>query len=558
MNPVDAVREILTFEVVNEKLSPVQDSTPLYGRSLEELQDFWSSDHPANPLRQDLRRFFNLLRTRSDGSAVLSAGNLQNTWIAAVNKRGLNPFRQKVGFWLTNYHMSVNLRDVSAPLIRDHFDSAMDSLEEGLPFDVVLAMGASSAAAAREYGHQNNRYNNGRKTFTGNDDFAREFHQLFFLILGAEEDPDYHENVTIEHTAWMLTGMQLDHEENAYGSSRRQDWWLAPIDYSNHRDPMGRRIFNTSLHYRGSLEILHQNIVGSTAEEKIFQLAQIAIENPESLRNLPVAIVNYFADDNLNDEKIKVIREAWAGLEQKNLLAFLQNYASSTAFHSPDTVKFRTAFNRNMTIYNLNTVDNTESYATSYSPKHLMRLQGAELFIPAHDVFGGQTSLNAANNPNIFKEAYNGTVDNPNRIAKTRERYTSNSIVRTWEKDWTRLIPHEATDGYRIGRVAAWLWQRFISDGGENYTELEEAYVTGFLATGFDLGYLASTGDPDITITIDQLKSATARNTIQSLQRRRLQLRSNNPAARREANRRVGMAVNFITMTPFMFAMEGQ
>jgi hypothetical protein len=37
-----------------------------------------------------------------------------------------------------------------------------------------------------------------------------------------------------------------------------------------------------------------------------------------------------------------------------------------------------------------------------------------------------------------------------------------------------------------------------------------------------------------------------------------MSLQSGDTGTRRDANRRVGMAVNFITMTPYAFAMEGQ
>ena len=46
-------------------------------------------------------------------------------------------------------------------------------------------------------------------------------------------------------------------------------------------------------------------------------------------------------------------------------------------------------------------MDNAESYGNSYSPRSVMQHQGAEAFIPVHAVFGVQTSLNAANNPNL-------------------------------------------------------------------------------------------------------------------------------------------------------------
>jgi hypothetical protein len=67
MDPQVAVREMLTFEVVNDKLSPVQDATASNGGSLEELQSFWSSDVPENPTRPDMKAAYSVVTIRGDG-----------------------------------------------------------------------------------------------------------------------------------------------------------------------------------------------------------------------------------------------------------------------------------------------------------------------------------------------------------------------------------------------------------------------------------------------------------------------------------------------------------
>lgn len=555
MDPADAIREMLTFEVVNQKLSPVQDATADYGGSLEALQAFWSSDNPDNPTRPDKRGAYSVVKANGN----LSGGNLQNTWIAAVNKRGLNPFRQKVGLWLTNYHMAVNLQGGKPPLIREHYDSALLALEQVADFADVLAVGAASAAVAREYGHQNNVYIPANNLFIGNDDFAREFHQLFFRILGTTEDPDYHENVTIEHTAWTLTGMQIDKEPNAYGSSSSNDWWVAPIDFSDHADATGRNISNISRHYPGELEVLNSTIDGISAEEKIFSLAQVAINHPESLDNIPVAVIDFFADDNLSEDKIQAIREAWRSMQPKDLLAFLQDYAVSTVFHRNDTYKYRTAFSRNMTIYNLNSVDNEESYANSYSPKGTMSAEGAEVFEPAHDVFGAQTGLDAANSPDLFKNAYNATVNSPSRIIKVRENFSGAfGQPQTWQKDWALLIPPNSQGDYRVKAVGEWIWDRFISDNRKNYGPLERAYVAGLLATGDDLGYIVDPDNADQSYSVSDLQSPPLSSIILDLESSTMDLDNPSGSIRRTANRRIGLAVGFITTTPFMYAIHAQ
>jgi hypothetical protein len=457
--------------------------------------------------------------------------------------------------------MAVGQHNTPLSLIKEHYDSAMDALEQGRPFHEILAIGATSAAVAKSYGHQFNKFDNHAGVFSGNDNFAREFHQLFFRINGALEDPDYHENTTIEHTAWALTGMQLDMIPNIYGTTYTD--WVAPIRFTDHWSwgwPGYR--YNFSFHYDGDLEILHHVIVGSTAEEKIFNLARVAIEHQESLENLPVTIINFFADDNLTDDKIDTIRAEWRSIAgtQDDLLRFLKAYAVSTTFQRKDTYKYRTVISRNMTIYNLNTVDNLESYNNPYPGWKIMYFQGFQIFKPVHDIFGGQTSLSASNDQHLFKRAYDNNVKFPEYIAKTSDACIDNSgnILWEWEKDWARVIPYDKTDGYKAKKVGKWLWKRFIGDGGKNYRLLEQAYVTGFLATGYDFSYIVDPDNPDVSYSEDGLNQDGLKTVIESNEESIILLDSTDPATRREANRRIGMAINFITMTPFMFAMEGK
>jgi hypothetical protein len=490
-----------------------------------------------------------------------------------------------MGFWLVNYHMAVNITDSEPPLVRTMYDNALNALASGAPFHEVLAGGASSAAVAREYGHRNNRYNNNTGEFFGNDDFARELHQLFFRINGVIsiddtiEDPNYHENTTIENTAKLLTGMQLDKQPNAYGTTLTNDWWIAPIDFTNHMDASGRTVNNVNRHHRADMEIHHRTIMGSpipgfsTAEDKLNVLASIAIEHPESLENSPVAIITFFADDNLNATKIADIRQAWKDAladpnnnnrptgQPEDLLNFLRAYAISTTFHDASTYKFRTTFHRNMAIYNLNTVDNLESYQNSFNPRGVMGDQGGDVFIPVHDVFGGQTSLNAANNPNIFKEAYNSVVNTPNRIAKIVQNCNDalgNPLMPQWRKDWAKILPitlvdNNGDDIYLVDTVGEWLWDHFIGDGLINYGLLERTHVNSFLATGLDLGYNADSVNPEIAYSTADLEAGAVSALRQSHKVSTLALRSTITAARRQANLRVGLAINFITATPYSF-----
>ena len=73
-----------------------------------------------------------------------------------------------------------------------YYDSIMKALEEDKPYQDVMTVAATSSAIATQYGHVKNRFRNG-ECFC-NEDFAREYYQLFFGVLG-EYDPDYHETV---------------------------------------------------------------------------------------------------------------------------------------------------------------------------------------------------------------------------------------------------------------------------------------------------------------------------------------------------------------------------
>lgn len=582
MPPASAVREMLTFDC----------TAPC---ALQDLQDLWSSADPANPVRPDRRRYYAAKQTGADGmpsmrvadgTNILSTTNLQNTWIASVNKAGLNPFRQQVGLWLTNYRMSVSLRNVDPTLIASFYDAALDALAQGASFDEVLALGASEAALARQYGHQTNTYNNNTGLFRGNDDFAREFHQLFFGINGEGEDADFHENVTIENTALLLTGMQIDRDPLAYGGNlRNQDQYVAPIDFSDHRDAAGRNLRNRTLHHQADLEILRSPpgpggsvsvISGFDAEQKLYELARTAIEYDESLDVLPVGIIEFFADDNITPDKAAAIRAHWRGLQPKDLLTFLRDYATSTTFHRDDTFKYRSAFSRNMALHNLNTPDDGWAYANDYAPNGAASVharmvdQGAEVFVPAKAVFGGQTGVDAASSPDLFKQAYNLAVDFSQRrglenpVAHTVWNYTpadpsncagallanGNCQVR---KEWAAVMPPRP-GGYLVADVARWLWERFISDGGKHYGPLERAHISCLLATGLDCAYLLDLNNPDGA----DVTPAGLETLADSLAGQTIALDAGNARVRREANRRMGMAINFISVTPYMFAVEGR
>lgn len=584
MAPIDAIKQILTFDTINPQLSP--DTEQLYathGQSLAQMQAFWSSDLAENPVRPELRNRYSLSQINSRNESYLSPGNLQYTWYQAATTPGINPFLHKTGMFLTNYLMSISIGKTRPLLMREFYDNALQSLQDGKGMATILAQGATSPAVSRAYGHQWNRYDNRNAgKFYGNDDFAREFHQLFFRIQGTTEDTEYHENTTIEHTAWALTGMQIDRYDGYYDSVVGSDWWMPQIIYTDHLHPnyfypadhrnpalAGQPVpvNNETSHYRRDmllnepcLEILHANICATTddgkvlAEARLYNLAKVAINHPESLHNLPVMIIDFFADDNLSDRKKALISAAWQRMQpEKDLLKFLQAYAVSKVFHRQDTFKYRTAFDRNIALHNLNTVDHAETFGDGLFYLSQLSQEGATVFVPAHDVFGGQTGLQAAANVNIFKEAYNRSVLRSYQLGRIA------AYTRSWTKQWQKLVPLDDTGKAPVANVVTWLWHRFVADNGKYLDTLTRAHLNSLLATGQDFGYRAN-NVLGANYPLDAVYTEQNLLHDQAL----LSLNIGHATTKMDANasdnfnRRIGLAVNFIAATPYVFAMEGK
>ena len=564
MKPAAAVAEILTFGSVNNKLSPPDggDDSDLHCGSLAGLQDFWSSDNAGNAMKYADRYRYAVLST----GLTLSTRNLQRTWTKAISTRGCNPFLHKMAFYITNYHASISVHKTRAGLIRDYYDNIMLGLQNGDNFIELMIIAATDAALARAYGHQYSRYRDSDDAFFGTDDFAREFHQLLFRIQGVTEDPGYHEDTTIEPAAWMLSGMGVDRNQDAYGSTNTGDWYIGPIDFSDHMDDYTtpRAVNNFTNHYHADqgtnscLEILHEQICGASAGEKIAALAQVAGVHPESMENVPVSFIDFFADDNLDQAKIDAIRGSWTAANY-DILAFIRAYASSIEFHSASTFKYKTAFNRNLTIQNANTLDNEEVFGREYydSPWNRMFNQGATVFEPAHDVFGGQTGFQAANNRYVFKTAYANNVDSTWFLYDISDTYTLEAAdlapVYTWTKKWDAVIPVNGNGEYVVAEVAEWLWNHFIGDGGKNFDPIARAHVHALLSSDRDFAYTVDAGNREAVYSSDQILNDPAVSAVDQANAAQLMDFSST-----SDNIRVGMAVNFITMTPYAFAMEGK
>lgn len=555
-----AIRQMLTFDVNNERLSPSVDINAGKCGSLAEMQQFWSSDDPENPMSYSERRYYNEL----SGSDRMSDGNLQRTWTKAISTRGCNPFLHKMGLFLSNYHASISIGNTRPALMRAYYDDYIVSLAAGDDFVQVMTKGAQHAAVARAYRHQYNTYNAAGE-FTGNEDFAREYLQLFFGIAGTTEDPEYYETVAIKNNALVLTGMNLDRVPDAYGSVRKADWWASPIKFYNHTDESGRSVRNRELHYQSELEdqscieVLHADICGRNAKQKLNKLGPVAASHPESLDYVPVALVQFFADDGLTVKKTRLIRELWRDSDF-DLLAFIQAYAISPAFHSPSTVKYFTSFERNLITQNASILGNEENFSKStfYSPYSRMKDQGVLVFEPIRNVFGHQTGLDAVADPYIFKDAFLQNTDNGRYHHLTRMDYRleEGGQQYTFDKDWSQVIPVNADHEYIVADVANYLWERFIGDGGKNFDIIARAQVYALLSTGRDFGYLVDPDNPDPAVfygTRDILgEHARASAVFHEVAAQKMSFSIT------ESNRRVGMAINFITMTPFAFAMEGK
>lgn len=527
MPPEQAIQEILSFDPHNVLLSPPEKRDNLHQISgtLLSLSDFWTSAAADNRMLSRFRD--DLIRTKWGAPPFL--------WVNAVGKRGLNPVRQKITFWETNYHMATNQNASVFPHpILAYYDAVGNALESLAPYQQVIAEAAISAAVAQQFGHVRNVFRNGQ--FRGNEDFGREFHQLYFGILG-DYNHDYHELTTIRNTAKALTGIRAPWNEET-------------------ESPEPVATYDSDLHYPSSLEILYKVISGSTAREKIYALANEAINHPESLTNLPVKIITGLFDDELSDDGKWEVAVAWAKMPEKKLLKFLRSYAISKLFHSKNRIKYRTSIDRNMLINNLVTLNNDESYQHFYQYRWLLANEKADAFRPSHDVFGHQRGIEAISSSDIFRVAYNRSTESSWMYARSRALNDAEEVY--WEKDWGSIAPRDDEGKFRVGQLAEWLWRRFVADGGKNYGPLEKAHMYALLAGGQDLGLFLDEDNPDRIYSVTEIESdpiiveklADAKVSLVYLDHEESDIRQS-------ANARVGFAINFVIATPFIFIEEG-
>ena len=464
MAATDAIQEMLNFDEHNLKLSPLAvgetytESSTVDGTLVEWIN--FISDTASNlPIPTDRRSSF-----------YFDSGGFDDGFNRMITVRGLNPFRQRIGFWETNYHLAVNLdAGVSRREVAVYYDAIMEAHEAGLPYQQIMGIAAKSAAVAEQYGHDRNRwrfdYNLGEFVCQCNEDFAREIHQLFYGILGAN-DPD-HEDVTIPDTAKMLTDMPIENEQVVFG---------------------------TDEHYSGSpLSILGASIaapVGGDASQKIDQLMPISIQHPESLKSLPVMIISVLADDNLSEVAKETLRASWASMgANKNFLQFIRAYAISKLLHGSQHFKFFTSHERALFTANKHNIDNLEAYfgggyynggdAGKSVGGQINQEDAGEFFRPIHNVFGGQTSSEAAESALVFKINYNGHTDNEGTLRR-RVQCDTCDLGQPWEKKWQTVLPQRGDGNFYVEDVAPWLWKHVVGSL-DNYTELERAHLYSIL-----------------------------------------------------------------------------
>ena len=582
MQPHLAIKEMLTFAEHNPLLSPLPTgeiyTAPAYyhGKLWNFSENFISSNSANHSIPRDRNNDY----SRSQYS--LSEWNFPGLWSIMVTTRGLNPFRQRIGFWETNYHMAVNLdTEINHHQLARYYDDILEALEAGKPYQDVIATAATSAAVATQYGHRYNEWNNVTGECDCNEDFAREFHQLFFGILG-KEDPlgvENHENMTIKNTAKALTDMR--------------------VDWSDQLERLPETVtFGTAKHYPSNqtLNILNREISGNNARQRINRVAQVAINHPESLKNLPIKIITDLADDNLSEQKKQKLRNAWKMMSNKNLLTFLQAYAVSTLFHDSNRVKYWTSAERQLIMSNKLVLNNTEGIGVMYlynpvdSWARGVENEQVQLFRPTHNVFGGQTGQEASDAAAVFENNFNRYIWDDWRV----QRFNAPEVFPNWEKNWGAVLPLTNTNKYRVRDAAQWLWRHFVNDGLRNFGPLEKAHIYTLLATPRDFPFLMCLREKRLQAgltensledleedysdrcgswdnnfsqaDIDLLQGAYSSNVaasgyvtnwVNQMANRTLKLNSNNLEQRRIATERIGAAINFILATPYIFAEQG-
>ena len=138
MHPLLATREILVLTPRHDLLSPPDPIDELADKdaTLEEVAAYWASDDPTNLVDQQFRYLFDATQPNMFIAAEL-------TWGAMTTKFGVNPIRQRIGLFETNYHMVVhqligNINDLQLMRYYDNIVNAQRKLADQRPWKIVL------------------------------------------------------------------------------------------------------------------------------------------------------------------------------------------------------------------------------------------------------------------------------------------------------------------------------------------------------------------------------------------------------------------------------------
>jgi len=523
MEPAEAIKEILNTNSFNLKLRNNENSF---------LEEHFNENLGLNDVREIMYDKY--------GSDVFklhsrfSKGFVQSNLIA--QNTNFNPFILKLGLWETNYHQ-VLTGAIDLLYIYDnyeYFDTIMDGIRNNLEYQTIMAHSAASSSILIMYNQLNNIYKKNTDELLVNDDFGREFNQLFFGILG-EDDLVYYENKTIESTSRILTGFKLS--------------FRALKDETSGETTGGRTFYPsaTSFHFNQPVEANGQIIDNPDFKTGLSNLADVNINVEESLRNLPIIIIKGLADDEieLNENKKETVINAWKNMPNKNILEFIQNYAISNCFHSKDRVKYLSVLDKYYKIYNL--LNFEDNVASSYGNIiYYLKEENYVIDIPAKGVFGNWTGEDVKNNTNVFANFYNNIVNgNFDNLFKTKLVYT-------------KLLEKNNINQSDIKEVAEFLWSKLIGDNLKNFGHTERLEVYSLLYSGMDYNSLTATDtEPTkdnilnnyfMNQTYLMLENASLINEDNLLYKEKLLLE----------NRKLINTIHFILGTPYFLYEEGR
>jgi hypothetical protein len=499
MSPEVAIEEILNFKPSNLKLSPADSHDRLdkvKGRDIISMAKHWSSSKktPSN-LRENY--------------TIDNYNSFEWTVLSMLNRRGLNPFKEKIALFETDTHFGFwrDKNSSNTPIFRNYNDIS-ESLINGLRYSELLSIGSLSLQSGEQFGYINNRFYDGQ--FIGNEQFSRVFHQQIFRNRSDISESE------IRASSKLLTGVDSGSEYLGFSSSE---------------------------HYVADLIIFDKAISGDNGKEKLFNLSKVAIEQNSSLENLPIYILESIADSNLSDEVKRRAVDSWAMLdENRSILRFLQAYAISEDFHSPHRYKLRSSFDREVYIQNRITINSRESYLDLYKS-----VENIEYFdaILSEKKRTGEETLHSMDE---FRKIYNRSTEG----SETFLQASDDELL--WNKDWTERVPESIKSGdlYFVKDVAEWLWNYVVGDELQNYGEVEKAHLIALL-NGKDLGYFLNPADPERVYSSEDLNSSETVEKILDGGNGVLYLNSSDSRERERANRNINRAFTFIIATPYIY-----